>query len=107
MKFRDDHPLSLFNDYLYLDSGDSGVAMDMPIYIFRNGEKGVLIEMRIPSRNFKKINNPSATIFGVKFYNDYDWDLGRKLKVIEDPSIDGLNSKVAKYLKGKLYGEQS
>ena len=107
MKFRSDHPLSEFNDYLYLDSGDSGVALNMPIYIFRNEEKGWLIEMHIPNRNFKKVNSPTARIFGVKFFNDYDWELGRKLRVIEDSTIDGLNTKVARYLKGKLYGEQS
>jgi len=102
MWFKSDHPLSEFNQYLYLDSGDSGVANNMPIYIFRKGDFGILVEMHIPSPDFRKINTPKATIFRVDFVNDYDWKLGKKTIIFEEPTIDALNKRVAKYLGGKF-----
>ena len=106
MNFPNDHPLSEFNKYLYLDSGDSGAAKNMPIYIFKKDNIGVLVELHIPSREFRKVNTPKATLFKVDFINDYDWKLGKKTIVFEEATIDQLNKRIAKYLGGKFNGDQ-
>ena len=93
--FPEDHPLSEFNDYLYLESG----TYEMPIYIFKKDNVGILAHYYLPKN---KVNIPRVTVYLVNFFNDYDWVLDRKTRVIENQNILELNDTLANYIRSNL-----
>lgn len=92
MGFPEYHPFSQFNDCIYLESGSSG---SMPIYIFRFGERGALVELNINDR----LNGPHARVFNVTFNGDYYFDLTGKSKDIWDNNPDYVMNSVVEMLE--------
>ena len=89
-----DHPLALFNDFFYLESGMG----NMPIYIFRFGERGILIELHLNEKG----SDPREKLYSLKFENDYDFKIDRLIKTVIRGSFDSLYDGIKEILAGEV-----
>lgn len=94
MSLPKDHPLALFNDFFYLESGMG----NMPIYIFRFGERGILIELHLNEKG----SDPRAKLYSLKFENDYDFKIDRLIKTVIRGSFDSLYDGIKEILAGEV-----
>lgn len=95
--FLEDHPFYHFNKYLYLKSGNH----KMPVYLFKDGMRGILVEIVMPNN---QINLPKATLYFVRFRDEYYWDLGKKIRTIENADSDYVYQTVAHKLEDFFNG---
>ena len=79
-----DHPFAEFNEYYYLESGS--IKMRMPIYIWKKGDKGLLVELYLNDT----INGPRARFYTLIFENEYVFDLDRNIREITRKTEDEL-----------------
>lgn len=93
MSLPKDHPLALFNDFFYLESGMG----NMPIYIFRFGERGILIELHLNEKG----SDPRAKLYSLKFDNEYDFKIDRLIKTVVRESFDSLYDGIKEILAGE------
>ena len=97
-----DHPFYKFKQYFYLESGNH----NMPIYIFKFGEDGILIELFLND----KVNGPRGRLYKVKFNNEYDFNLVKSYKQIIRKTVEELYFSIANIINSeviKFNGTQS
>ena len=92
-----DHPFSEFNEWFYLESGSPFIRM--PIYIWKKGSNGILVEMYLNDRE----NGPNARVYSLLFGTEYDFNLGKTLhnRIIRKTD-DELYSAVYEVVKEEL-----
>lgn len=89
-----DHPLAGFNDYFYLESGMG----NMPIYIFKFGEKGILVELHLNEKG----SDPRARLYSLDFENDYDFKIHGLLKTVIEGNFDKLYNGIVEALNEEV-----
>lgn len=91
-----DHPFARFNEYLYMESGSQRLCM--PIYIWKKGSKGILVELYLNDR----INGPRARLYTLIFEDEYLFKLDRNIKNINNHSDEDFYPFVAESIKEAL-----
>ncbi len=92
--FPNDHPFSIYNKNLYIDSG----TWEMPIYIFKFGNKGVLVECHLNDT----INGPHCRLYDVDFPDDYDFKLVRTFTELFASSTNDLFLKAVAAIERRI-----
>lgn len=96
MPLPSDHPFAEFNEYFYMESGSP--KMRMPIYIWKKGNKGLLVELYLNDRE----SGPRARIYTLIFDDDYLFNLDRNVRNINKRNEDELYLLTAKNIKEVL-----
>ena len=90
-----ENPLSKYNDFFYMESGMG----NMPIYIFKFGQRGFLVEMHL---NEKGANGQRAKVYSLIFNDEYDFQIDKQLKQVIRSTFDSLYEGICEIIDGAL-----